>query len=286
MHPTGPPYIIAAAHRRAGVNGRPHIFPDPVAVAAGFGLRWNRTHARIIMPKKILPLLFLLPALAAADDGGLTLCLVPSGTPGILAFILRPDLPSDPLFRPPFYIAAGGDEESDTVLRQVRRAEIRRALPNRLPPPHAPDVAIAESQPGAVVERVRALGGPAVLVVTDAGLADAREALARELPGVRVMPGVRAGWVGLDARYDTGSLEIYSWEWCDPCRSSGPFDDSFSACGLCSGELGPVLPRLVWRDRLGRLRSREATVEWLTDEELAPQRELWYMLRGRDAEGR
>jgi hypothetical protein len=238
------------------------------------------------MPKKILPLLFLLPALAAAADGGLTLCLVPSGTPGVLAFFLRPDLPPDPLFRPPFYIAAGGAEESGTVLRQVQRAEIRRALPNRLPPPHAPDVAISESKPDAVAERVRALGSPAVLVVTSADLADARELLARELPGVRVTPGIHAGWVGLDARYDPGSLAIYAWEWCDPCRSSGPFDDSYAVCGLCSEVLGPVLPRLVWRDRLGRLHSQEAMVEWLTDEELVPQRGLWYMLRGRDAEGR
>ncbi len=238
------------------------------------------------MPKKILPLLLLLPALAAADDGGLTLCLVPTGTPGVLAFFMRPDLPPDPLFRPPFYVAAGGAEESGAVLRQVQRAEIHRTLPNRLPPPHAPDVAIAETEPGAVVERVRALGSPAVLVVTSTGLADARETLARELPGVRVMPGVHAGWVGLDARYDPGSLEIYAWEWCDPCRSSGPFGDSFSVCGLCAEELGPVPPRIVWRDRLGCLLSQEATVERLTDEELAPQRELWYMLPGRDAEGR
>ncbi|OGD79386.1 MAG: hypothetical protein A2Y64_08965 [Candidatus Coatesbacteria bacterium RBG_13_66_14] len=238
------------------------------------------------MPKKILPLLLLLPALASADEGGLTLCVVPTGTPGILAFFLRHDLPPDPLFRPPCYIAAGGLEESETVLRQIFRAEIRRNLPNRLPLPHAPDVAIGEVEPGAVVERVRALGGPAVLIVTDPGLDNRRETLALELPGVRVMPGVRAGWVGYDARYDPGSLEVYAWEWCDPCRSSGPFGDSFSACGLCSGELGPVPPRLVWRDRLGRPRSLEATVEWLTGEELAPQRELWYMLRGRDAEGR
>ncbi|HUT97803.1 MAG TPA: hypothetical protein VM054_01850 [bacterium] len=241
------------------------------------------------MLKKILPLVFLFPALgpAAADDGGLTLCIAPSGTPGIVAFFLRPDLPPDPLFRPPFYVAAGGIEESETVLRQVYRAEIRRGLPNRLPPPHAPDVAFGEVEPGALVERVKALGdGPAVLVVTDPGLADRREALARELPGLRVIPGVHAGWVGFDARYDPGSLEIYSWEWCDPCRSSGPFDDSFSVCGLCSEELGPVLPRLVWRDRLGRPHSREAVVERLTGEELVPKRELWYMLRGRDAEGR
>jgi len=240
------------------------------------------------MLKKILPLLVLFPALgaAAADDGGLTLYLAQSGTPGILAFFLRPDLPPDPLFRPPLHIAAGGAEDSDTVLRQVRRAEIRRALPNRLPPPHAPDVAIAELEPDAVVERARDLGGPAVLVVTDPGLIERREALARELPDHRVMPGVRTGWVGYDARFDPGSLEVYAWDWCDPCRSSGPFDDSFAVCGLCSEVLGPVPPSLIWHDRLGRPCSREAEVEWLTGEELVPRRELWYMLRGRDAEGR
>jgi hypothetical protein len=240
------------------------------------------------MLKKILPLVFLLPALGSAQtDGGLILYLAPTGTPGLLAFCLRPDLPPDPLFRPPFYVAAGGIEESETVLRQVYRAEIRRGLPNRLPPPHAPDIALGESEPDAVLEHIRALGdGPAVLVLTDPGLADRREMLARELPGCRVMPGVRTGWVGFDARYDPGGLAIYSWEWCDPCRSSGPFDDSFAVCGLCAEEPGSVPPRLVWRDRLGRPHSREATVERLTGEELVPIRELWYMLRGRDAEGR
>ncbi|MCX7021276.1 MAG: hypothetical protein NTW26_03175 [bacterium] len=241
------------------------------------------------MLRIILPLLLLSPALGstAADDGGLTLYLAPSGTPGILAFFLRPDLPPDPLFRPPFHIAAGGTEQSETVLRQVYRAEIQRGLPNRLPLPHAPDVALGEVEPDALVEQVKALGGgPAVLVVTDPGLTEWWEILAGELPGHRVMPGIRADWVGFDARYDPGSLEIFSWGWCDPCRSSGPFDDSFAVCGLCSAELGPVPPRLYWRDRLGRPRSREATVEWLAVDELVPQSELWYVLRGLDAEGR
>jgi len=240
------------------------------------------------MLKKILPLVFLLPALGSAQtDGGLILYLAPTGTPGLVAFCLRPDLPPDPLFRPPFYVAAGGAGESETALQRLFLGEIRQNLPNRLPPPHAPDVALAESEPDAVVERIRALGGgPAVLVLTDPGLADRRETLTRELPGIRVMPGVRTGWVGFDARYDPGSLAVYSWEWCDPCRSSGPFDDSFAVCGLCAEELGSVPPRLVWHNRLGRPHSREATVEWLTEGTLVPVRELWYMLRGRDAEGR
>jgi hypothetical protein len=237
------------------------------------------------MSRKTLPVLLLVSALGSPAAGdGLTLYLAPSGTPGVLAFFLRPDLPPDPLFRPPFHVAAGGMEEGETVLRRIFWDEVTESLPNRLPLPHPPDAALDGTEPDAVVERARGLGGPAVLVV-GADLAEGWEALVRALPDHRVTPAVRGGWVGYDARYDPGSLEVYAWEWCDPCRSAGPFGDSLAVCGLCSGEPGPVPPRLVWRDRLGRPQSREAGIEWLTDEELVPERELWYMLRGRDAEG-
>ncbi len=232
---------------------------------------------------RLLPFLLVLGPASVAEDG-LTLYLAPTATPGVSAFCLYPRLPVDPLFRPPFYLIGCGTEVGETRLRELFLSEIRRGLPNKLPPPHPPDVVIEGAELGEIVAEVRGLGGgPAVLVVMDL---HRRDRFTDELPHHRAATGFSTGWVGWDARYDPGSLEIYGWEWCDPCHSSGPFDNSLVVCGFCSDEIGPVLPRLVWRDRLGRLHSQEARLRSLASEEVTPNRELWYLLGGRSAEGR
>ncbi len=231
----------------------------------------------------ILPLLLTLSRASAAEDG-LILYIAPTATPDVSAFCLYPSLPLDPLFRPPFHLVGCGAEVGETRLRGLFLSEIRRGLPNKLPPPHPPDVVVEGTEFGDVVAEVRDLGkSPAILVVIDLRL---RARFTDVLPHHRAALGFSAGWVGWDARYDLGSLEIYGWEWSDPCHSSGPFDNSLVVSGFCSDEIGSVLPRLIWRDRLGRLHSQEARLQSLASEDVTPNRELWYLLGGRSAEER
>jgi hypothetical protein len=262
---------------------------NPVAEATGFVLGLSRTGAknRAVL-RRVLHLLVLLPALASAGDaeGELVLYLVPSGTPGVSAFCLRPDLPVNPLFRPPFHIVGCGAEFGGRLLHGLFLREVGRGLPNKLPPPHAPDAAFGDTDLDAVVDRLRDPGGPAVLVVMDPHLRARLDRLAAELPRHRAALGFGTGWVGWDARYDPGGLEVYSWEWCDRCHGSGPFDNSLVVCGFCAEEIGGMLPRLVWRDRLGRLHSQEAVVRSLATGEVTPNRALWYLPGGHAAEGR